>query len=174
WLMKPFGPTGEAAAHMAQTVDAPVTTASFAPFGPNYRGGLSLAVGWLAGSLGGAQSIVVGQRAGGTVKIYSSGSALQGAPMVYLKNPEDHDYGVGFTATASFDPFGGRTVSVGTTATTSGADLLVGGISPDGKTVRLMKYAMVRATPTAATLRARPLGRISSTPGSQAPSIGGN
>jgi len=175
WLMKPFGSAaGRAAMHAAQGVDAPVTTASFAPFGTRYRGGLSLAVGWLAGSLGGAQSIVVGQRAGGTVKVYSSGSALDGAPMVYLKHPEAHDYGVGFSATATFAPFGGTSVSVGTTATTSGADLLVGGTMPDGRPARVTKYAMVRASAAATTLRAVPLGRLAPTPGSLAPSIGGN
>ena len=39
-------------------------TTAFMPFGMGYRGGLSLATGWLTGSLGGAERIVVGQLAG--------------------------------------------------------------------------------------------------------------
>ena len=42
----------------------PAVTNAFMPFGMTYRGGLSLATGWLAGSLGGAERIVVGQLAG--------------------------------------------------------------------------------------------------------------
>src|SRR5262249_11511260 len=41
----------------AAGTDRPMNTASFAP----YRGGVSLATGWLAGSLGGAKRIVVSQ-----------------------------------------------------------------------------------------------------------------
>src|SRR5262249_42669909 len=33
--------------------DEPVNTAAFTPFGKDYRGGVSRATGWLAGSLGG-------------------------------------------------------------------------------------------------------------------------
>ena len=51
-------------------------TTAFMPFGIGYTGGASLATGWLAGSLGGAEAIVVGQLTGpGEVKVYSSGSA---------------------------------------------------------------------------------------------------
>ena len=62
--------------------------ASFKPFGDDYRGGVSLATGWLAGPLGGAKRIVVGQLADGArVKVYSSGSALDGGPAMYLHSP---------------------------------------------------------------------------------------
>jgi len=40
-------------------MDEAVNTASFTPFGKDYRGGVSLATGWLAGSRGGAKRIVV-------------------------------------------------------------------------------------------------------------------
>jgi FtsP/CotA-like multicopper oxidase with cupredoxin domain len=49
-------------------VDKPLNTVSFTPFADNYQGGVSLATGWLAGQLGGAKRIIVGQLAGkGTV-----------------------------------------------------------------------------------------------------------
>ena len=40
------------------------------PFGTDYRGGVSLATGWLTGSIGGAERIVVGQLTGpGAMKV---------------------------------------------------------------------------------------------------------
>ena len=71
----------------------PATTASFAPFGEGYRGGVSLATGWLAGSLGGAERIVVGQLGdGGKVKVFSSGSRLDGGPPMYLHSAMAHQH----------------------------------------------------------------------------------
>ena len=62
-------------------------TSAFMPFGLGYRDGVSLATGWVTGAEGGAEAIVVGQLSGpGTVKIYSSGSALQGGPAMYLES----------------------------------------------------------------------------------------
>jgi FtsP/CotA-like multicopper oxidase with cupredoxin domain len=176
WLMTPIPgvPSGVAAKDMHQDSDGPVTTASFAPFGTSYRKGVSLGVGWVAGSLGGAQSIVVGQLAGGTVAIYSSGNDMQGAPMVYLKDPQLHDYAVGFTQTARFSPFGNATgVRVGTTATTSGADLLVSGAT-SGARVQVVKYRMVQATPKAHALTAKRVDVVSAGAGSQPEPLGGN
>ena len=68
------------------------------------------------GSLGGAERIVVGQLAGtGAVKVFSSGSALQGGPAMYLA-PADHSP-IGFGEMASFTPFdGGAGVTVATRA----------------------------------------------------------
>ena len=67
----------------------PVVTNAFMPFGMDYRGGLSLATGWLTGPLGGAETIVTGQLAGpGEVKVYSSGSRLDGGPRTYLASAE--------------------------------------------------------------------------------------
>ncbi|MDQ2679474.1 MAG: multicopper oxidase domain-containing protein [Candidatus Eremiobacteraeota bacterium] len=153
----------------------PVTTASFAPFGNRYKGGISLAVGWLAGSLGGAQSIVTGQLIGGTVKVYSNGNALRGAPKIYLKDPESHDFGVGFSAIASFSPFGVISgVRVGTTATTSGADLLVSGAMRGTKNVQIVKYQVVRPSPQATMLKAKPVHQVGSVPEPLPGPIGGN
>ena len=99
------------------------------PFGDDYRGGVSLATGWLAGSLGGAERIVVSQLAEGTVKVYSSGSALDGGPAMYLHSPQ-HGHGAAFREIASFTPFDGAWgTQVATTSTTSGANLLVSGVA---------------------------------------------
>ena len=89
-LMPPIGPKSQRP--QAPTKDmcpedraSRSLSAAFMPFGIDYRGGVSLATGWLAGSLGGAERIVVGQLAGpGAVKVFSSGSALQGGPAMYL------------------------------------------------------------------------------------------
>ncbi|MFZ2080642.1 MAG: VCBS repeat-containing protein, partial [Xanthobacteraceae bacterium] len=72
-LLKPIGKADHGS---TQTADQPVNTAFFNPFGDDYRGGVSLATGWL----GGAKRIVVSKLAdSGSVKIFSSGSALDGA-----------------------------------------------------------------------------------------------
>ena len=176
WLLKPIpGFSSQVAAHeIHQDSQGPVTTATFMPFGKDYQSGVSLGVGWIAGSLGGAQSIVVGQHRGGSVAVYSSGNALQGAPLIYMKDPQQHDYAVGFSAVARFNPFGSKSgVEVGTTATTAGADLLVSGIT-GARQVQVAKYEMVRPTATATTLRAKRIGLVSSTAGSQAEPLAGN
>jgi hypothetical protein len=71
-LLKPIRKAGQAETQAAKT-DQPVNTTSFIPFGKEYRGGISVATGWLAGSLGGAKRIIVSQLADrGSVKIFSS------------------------------------------------------------------------------------------------------
>ncbi|MDQ2992723.1 MAG: multicopper oxidase domain-containing protein [Candidatus Eremiobacteraeota bacterium] len=177
WLLTQIPPmpghTMEMSVHTGPRT--PVMTASFAPFGKAYTGGISLAVGWLAGSLGGAQSIVVGQLDGGTVKVFSNGDAMRGAPMLYLRDPQTHDFGVGFDAIASFRPFGSVSgVRVGTTATTSGADLLVSGAPVDGRTVRVVKYGLARPGTKATMLEAKRLHGVASASGSVPGPIGGN
>ena len=65
-LLTPIGNGGHGAGHAGMHAGGPsqpVNTASFMPFGDDYRGGVSLATGWLAGSLGGAERIVVSQLA---------------------------------------------------------------------------------------------------------------
>lgn len=176
WLMQPINGVhaGVAVKEIHQDSDGPVTTATITPFGKNDHGGVSLAVGWIAGELGGAQSIVIGQLAGGSVKIYSSGNMMQGLPKIYLKSPEAHDYGVDFTQIANFSPFrNAYGVRVGTTATTKGADLLVSGQTAGGRT-QLVKFAMSRPNETAQALKAKRLDAVSPVSGSQAETVGGN
>ena len=161
---------------MPGSVGDPVTAAEFMPFGVNYRGGVSLAAGWLTGALGGAQSIVVGQLAGtGAVKVYSSGSALQGEPMMYLSSPAAHNDAVAFSTAAQFSPFAGSSgVRVAATSTTSGADLLVSGASAEGKTVQVVKYRLARPNATSTMLQAVRLSEVDSASGSQPDALGGN
>jgi hypothetical protein len=146
--------------HGAEGSLEPVTTAEFAPFGEDYRGGVSLATGWLAGVLGGAERIVVGQLDGGAVKVFSSGSALDGGPAMYLHSAASHPQ-ARFSEMASFAPFGEgvRGVSVAATSTTEGADLLVGPLSPGaGATVR--RFALERAGTAATSLSASLIGEV--------------
>jgi hypothetical protein len=151
----------------------PQVTASFMPFGLDYRGGLSLATGWLAGELGGAQRIVVGQLEGDAVKVYSSGSRLDGGPAMYLA-PADHPPVAGFGEMASLVPLAGSSqVRVATTSTTTGADLLVSGVA-GGKTARVVKYSLVRPNPNAVTLEAKQLGEVVSADGTEPLALGGD
>jgi FtsP/CotA-like multicopper oxidase with cupredoxin domain len=154
----------------------PALTASFMPFGTDYRGGVSLATGWLTGSIGGAERIVVGQLTGpGAVKVYSSGSALQGGPVMYLHSAMEHSPIVNFTEAASFAPFSGSAgVSVATTSTTTGADLLVSGVSAEDKTVQVLKYNFVRPSADAVMLQAKEIGKVISAPGSLPDGLGGD
>jgi FtsP/CotA-like multicopper oxidase with cupredoxin domain len=154
----------------------PATTASFMPFGADYRGGVSLATGWLAGALGGAKRIIVGQLgAPGAVKIFSSGSALQGGPKMYLDSGMHHGGMTDFTEAASFNPFDGASgVHVAATSTTVGADLLVSGVSAQDGTVQVAKYALVRASPNATTLKAVQLARVLSNTSATAYVLGGD
>ncbi|GLK86073.1 multicopper oxidase family protein [Ancylobacter defluvii] len=151
----------------------PVLTTTFKPFGDDYRGGVSLATGWLAGVLGGAERIVVGQLDGSVVKVFSSGSALDGGPSMYLHSAIAHPR-ASFTEMAVFAPFGDKAsgVNVATTSTTEGADLLVSPLSSNAAgTVR--RFAFSRATAAATSLTANLVGEV--TTGSGGPiSLGGD
>ena len=156
--------------------DEPMNTASFTPFGEDYRGGVSLATGWLAGSLGGAKRIIVSKLAdSGSIKIFSSGSALDGGPSLYLQNPEHHGHGAQFREIASFEPFGGPAgTRVATTSTTTGANLLVSGVAPGGTDASVIKYDLVRPNAQATTLDAVRLGQVWSGKASAPPALGGD
>ncbi len=132
---------------------APTQTSEFLAYDESYTGGMSLSTGWVAGEEGGAKSIITGQLAGdGTVRSWSSGSRLDGFPGMYLQSPNHHEVDVEFTQTSSFAPFTGAKpgVTVATTSTTAGADLLVSGAVPGGSEVR--KYGLGRPAPEATTL----------------------
>ena len=74
-----------------------------------------------AGTLGGAKRIIVSQLTDrGSVKIFSSGSALDGGPSLYLQSPLHHDHGAHFREIAAFEPFDGSAgTRVATTSTTT-------------------------------------------------------
>src|SRR5262249_52685387 len=153
----------------AAGTEEPVNTASFIPFGKEYRGGVSLATGWLAGSLGGARRIVVSQLAGnGSVKVFSSGSALDGGPSLYLQSPLHHDHGASFREIPAFEPFNGSAgTRVATTSTTTGANLLVSAVAAGGTDASVLKYEFVRPDAQSTTLQAVRLGQVWSGKASQ-------
>lgn len=132
--------------------DGPAMTSEFLAYDQSYTGGVSLSTGWVAGAEGGAKSVITGQLGGeGTVRVWSTGSRLDGSPAMYLMSPHDHEDHVEFAQVASFVPFPGTTgVSVATSSTTVGADLLVSG-DAGGKT-EVRKYFMGRPSPEATTL----------------------
>jgi hypothetical protein len=174
-LLKPISKGGQVDPRPART-DRPVNTASFIPFGKDYRGGVSLATGWLAGSLGGAKRIVVSQLAdGGSVKIFSSGSALDGGPSVYLQSPLHHSHGAQFREIAHFKPFDGSAgTRVATTSTTTGANLLVSGLAAADINASVLKYELVRPDAQSTTLQAVRLSQVWSGTGSQPAILGGD
>ena len=77
--------------------------------------------------------IVVGQLTSpGVVKIYSSGSVLEGGPEMYLESASAHSPAGDLPRSPRFKPFGEATgVSVATTSTAIGADLLVSGAAQE-------------------------------------------
>src|SRR5262245_37151725 len=172
-LLRPIGALQ--GSPQAAPTKQPVNTSSFVPFGQDYRGGLSLATGWLAGSLGGAKRIIVSQLAGeGSVKVFSSGSALDGGPSLYLQSPLHHGYGARFREVAEFKPFDGSAgTRVATTSTTTGADLLVSGVAAGGTDASVLKYEFVRPDAQSKTLQAVRLGQIWSGKGAQPAVLGG-
>lgn len=152
----------------------PHMDASFAPFGADYAGSMSVATGWLAGSYGGAEAIAVGRLTGaGTVKVYSTGTALEGNPKMYLHSAMMHELASNFSEIASFDPFAGASsVRVATTSTTIGADLLASGVS--GGSVRVEKFRLTRSSPQAHLLTATPVHAVQSAAGTVPAVIGGD
>ena len=111
-----------------------------------------MATGWVAGAEGGAKSIVTGQLGDrGTVRIWSSGSRLDGFPAMYEESPNHHDVDIKYTQVASFEPIpDANGVTVATTSTTDGAELQVSGRGAGGAVVQ--KLGLARPNPTATTL----------------------
>ena len=155
--------------------DQPVNTAFFVPFGDDYRGGVSLATGWLAGSLGGAKRNYRRPTRGPRFRrFFPAAPPLDGGPSLYLQSPEDHGHGARFREIASFEPFGGSGgTRVATTSTTSGANLLVSGVAPASAEASVIKYDFVRPNAQSTTLEAVRLGQIWSGKGSP-PALGGD
>ncbi|MGB9650975.1 MAG: multicopper oxidase domain-containing protein [Candidatus Cybelea sp.] len=169
-LMTPIGappawPNNPGDAHM---------DASFMPFGTRYRGPISIATGWLAGSYGGAEAIAAGQLSGaGSVKVFSTGTALQGNPMMYLRSAMMREMSSNFGEIASFEPFAGASgVRVATTSTTIGADLLASGAR--GGTVQIEKLRLTRSNPKAQALTATRIHAIWSGMGTAPAVVGGD
>jgi hypothetical protein len=103
------------------------------------------------------------------VRVWSAGSRLDGQPSIYLQSPNHHDDAVAFAQTASFAPFSGGApgVTIATTSTTSGADLLVSGMAQGGAEVR--KYGLSRVAPEATTLSPTLIATLPALPGVTGP-----
>jgi len=128
-------------------------TAQFLAYEESYQDGVALSTGWVAGALGGAKSIVTSQLSGvGTVRVWSNGSLVDGQPAIYLDNPNHHEENLEYQQIASFAPFPGAApgVTVATSSTVYGADLLVAGMTPGGQEVR--KYTLEHSAPDPKTL----------------------
>jgi hypothetical protein len=146
--------------HVGKPSD-PRMTSQFMAYDENYKDGVALSTGWVAGAEGGAKSILTGQLGGdGAVRVWSSGSALDGQSITYLEDPNDHGANVDYRQTASFVPFAGgsRGVTVATTSTTYGADLLIAGATPAGAEVR--RYGLGRPAPDAKNLTEKLVGTL--------------
>lgn len=177
-----FTPTARAQANGTTTHEhsseagAPMMSAQFMAYDENYKGGVTLSTGWVAGAEGGAKSIITGQLDGaGTVRVWSSGSRLDGQPGMYLDNPNHHEADVKYAQIASFEPFAGGPptgVTVATTSTTEGADLLVSGIAGNGAEVR--KFGLARPTQDAKIVAPKLITTLPPLPGLTTPApIGG-
>jgi len=180
WLMKP-GPikineTNVPLQMCSKGDGKPAEIAEFTPFGSDYRGGVSLTTGWLYGQLGGSKRIVVGQLTNpGEVKVFSTGSALDGGPRDELRSPVEHGEPPKFAEVFSFVPFDGSSgVRLATTSTTSGANLLVSGVSTQDDTAKVLKYDLVPPDKNSNGLHAVQLGEISSAAGSVPFALGGD
>lgn len=117
-----------------------------------YSGPVSLATGWVAADEGGAESIILGQASGaGQVRVFSWASNLEGQSAMYVEDfHQQHE--VDFGVTVEFTPTGGA-VSVATTSTTSGADIIVTG--KDRQDYVAEVYRVVRPSPQADRLDAQ-------------------
>jgi FtsP/CotA-like multicopper oxidase with cupredoxin domain len=168
--------SGTVAEH-ATKPNEPKMTSNFLAYDENYTGGVSVTTGWVAGVEGGASRIITGQLGGaGTVRVWSTGSRLDGYPGIYLLSPSHHDADIKFDQIASFEPFTGGAptgVTVAATSTTDGADLLVSGKAADGVEVR--KIGLARPNPTATTLAPTVVSTLPAIPDVNSPApLGGH
>jgi hypothetical protein len=154
--------TATAHQHSGKPTD-PTMTSQFMAYDENYHDGVALSTGWVAGAEGGAKGIVTSQLGGeGTVRVWSTGSLLDGQPGIYLDNPNHHEENVKYAQIASFAPFTGGTpgVTVATTSTNYGADVLVSG--PGGE---VRKYELGRPAPDATALAPKLVSTLPPIPG---------
>jgi hypothetical protein len=109
----------------------------------------------------------------GEVKVFSTGSALQGGPEDELKSPVEHGEPPKYAEDFSFIPFDGNSgVLVATTSTTMGADLLVSGAQ--GDTAKILKYNIVPPDETSKKLHAIQTSEVLSAASSTPLVIGGD
>ncbi len=141
----------------------PMKSASFLAFESGYRGGVSIATGWVAGKLGGFSRILAGKQAGAsTVSVFTSGSALTGHPTMYLMPADHYMMMPEFDLAASFEAFPGSTsgVDVTSAANPMSADLVVSG--DDGGVPTVQRFDLFRKKAKDTMLTVRPLSQTTS------------
>jgi hypothetical protein len=109
----------------------------------------------------------------GKVKVFSSGSALQGGPAMYLA-PADHSPIVAFSEMASFTPFDGGAVVTVATHEHDARRRPAGELLARDKTAQVVKYQLVRPSPQATNMLVKKLGTVVSAAGSQPNVLGGD
>jgi hypothetical protein len=92
---------------------------------------------------------------------------------MYLDNPNHHESDVKYAEIASFVPFPGAKpgVTVATSSTAYGADLLVAGTTPGGQEVR--KYTLERPAPDAKSVAPKQIANLPVIPGAAAAPLAG-
>jgi len=136
----------------SQGIGQPVLITDLDAF-ENYEGPISLATGWIASQEGGVASIITGQRSGdGMVRVFSWASNLNGQSPMYVESSH-HQHAMTFASTLTFTPFKAP-VSVATTSTTAGADLVVAGKEGDRYVAKV--YSGVRSSKVPTQLTAQP------------------
>ncbi|MDO8309129.1 MAG: multicopper oxidase domain-containing protein [Actinomycetota bacterium] len=131
WLFDLYMENEHAEGHLPHAHE-PVLQDSFLAFDASYRGGVSVATGWVAGEQGGFSRIIAGMSDGGSeVAVFSSGSRQNGHPDLYVMPASEHSMAASFSEALRFDAFPGSTdgVDVTTSANTRSADLVVAGTS---------------------------------------------
>ncbi len=134
----------------------PALSSSFRAFESDYRGGVNIATGWVAGELGGFSRIIAGKQSqASTVAIFTSGSALTGHPQMYLMPANHYMVMPAFAEAFSFEAFPGSTtgVDVTTAANPRSADLVVSGTQSGKPVVKV--FDLLRKQKKSTTLTAR-------------------
>ncbi len=138
----------------------PTKISEFQAFDKSYQGGVTLACEWPSTEIGGAQMVAVGQRtAPGEVRLYSTGSALDGYPGLYTVSPIKHDGPVKFHQVCKLAPFAQSGAQVAMTSTIYGADLLVSGGN------ELRKYELRQADEKDTVLTPKLVRKVQATSG---------
>jgi len=134
----------------------PMRSSRFLAFEPEYRGGVNVATGWVAGKLGGFSRIIAGKQAGAsTVSVFTSGSALTGHPEMYLMHADDYMVMPEFDLAARFDAFPGSSSGVDVTSAANplSADLIVSGLDAGVPTAQRFDLFRKQTKDTTLTVR---------------------
>ena len=132
----------------------------------NYKDGVALSTGWVAGGEGGAKSIITSQLAGARARCgcgrpdrSSTGSR---ACTWKVRTTTRRTSSTPRSLRSHRSPGLPQAPTVATTSTVYGADLLVAGTTPGGQEVR--KYTLERPAPDATTLAPKLIDHLAEMP----------